>query len=120
MDPWPMIEADRSALAEYLSGLSAEDWNKQSLCADWTVEEVAAHMLVIPTVPKLKIFLNFLSSGFNLDKFSAKMVARITAEQSPEQIAASMSAAAASRSTPPPKPSETSRRSFWPPVSRSR
>ncbi len=101
MDPWPMIEADRRALAEYLSGLSADEWKKPSLCADWTIEEVAAHMLVIPTVPKGKIFLNFLGSGFNLDKFSAKMVGRITTEKSPEQIAAAMGEGAASRSTPP-------------------
>lgn len=101
MDPWPMIEADRNALAEYLSGLSAEEWQSASLCAGWTVEEVAAHMLVIPTVPKLKIFLNFLGSGFNLDKFSNKMVKGITDEKSPEQIAAAMTGAASSRSVPP-------------------
>jgi uncharacterized protein (TIGR03083 family) len=101
MDPWPMIEADRSALAEYLSGLSADDWTKQSLCADWIVEEVVAHMLVIPTVPKGRIFLNFLGSGFNLDKFSAKMVARITSEQTTEQLTASIGATASSRSAPP-------------------
>ena len=101
MDPWPMIEADRRALGEYLSGLSAEEWKMPSLCADWTVEEVAAHMLVIPTVPKGKIFLSFLGSGFNLDKFSAKMVDRITSEKSPEQIAEAMGEGASSRSTPP-------------------
>ena len=58
-------------------------------------------MLVIPTVPKGKIFLNFLLSGFNLDKFSSKMVARITAEHTPEQIATAMADAAGSRSVPP-------------------
>ncbi len=101
MDPWPMIEADRRELAGYLSGLSADDWQKQSLCADWTVGEVAAHMLVIPTVPKGRIFLNFLGSGFNLDKFSARMVGRITSEKSPEEIAEAMDEAAGSRSVPP-------------------
>ena len=101
MDPWPMIEADRTALADYLSGLSADEWSAPSLCADWTVEEVAAHMLVIPTVSKPAIFFNFLGSGFNLDKFSAKMVARITDEKSREQIAAALGDAASSTSTPP-------------------
>jgi uncharacterized protein (TIGR03083 family) len=96
-----MIEADRTALAEYLSALSSEEWQQQSLCADWTVAEVVAHMLVIPTVSKGKIFLNFLGSGFNLDKFSAKMVGRITSEKSPAQLADALGAAASSRSTPP-------------------
>lgn len=101
MDPWPMIEADRRALSGYLSGLSADEWKQQSLCADWTVEEVVAHMLVIPTVSKGKIFLNFLRSGFNLDRFSAKMVDRITSENSPEQLASALGEAAGARNTPP-------------------
>ena len=50
MDPWPMIEAARRALGEYLSGLSDEEWNRPSLCEGWSVADVAAHMLVIPTV----------------------------------------------------------------------
>ena len=101
MDPWPMIEQDRAALADYLSGLSADEWQQQSLCADWTIEQVAAHMLVIPTVSKGSIFFNFLTSGFNLDKFSAKMVSRITGEKSPDDIAAAMADSAGSRNNPP-------------------
>lgn len=101
MDPWPMIEADRRELADYLAGLSAEEWQQRSLCSDWTVNEVAAHMLVIPTVSKPSIFFNFLGSGFNLDKFSAKMVSRISSEKSPDQIATAMRDSAGSRSTPP-------------------
>ena len=101
MDPWPMIEQDRSALSDYLSTLSEADWKQQSLCAAWTVEQVVAHMLVIPTVSKGKIFINFLGSGFNLDKFSDKMVNRITAENSPEQLAKAMGEAATSQNTPP-------------------
>jgi hypothetical protein len=58
-------------------------------------------MLVIPTLSKGKIFINFLGSGFNLDRFSAKMVSRITNENSPEELAATLGEAATSRSTPP-------------------
>lgn len=101
MDPWPMVEADRRALADYLEGLSPEQWATDSLCEGWTVEDTAAHMLVIPTVPKGTIFLNFLSSGFNLAKFTAKMIRRIRSEKSPAEIAAAMRDAAGSQSTPP-------------------
>ena len=101
MDPWPMIEADRRELADYLSGISADDWTKQSLCADWTVEDVAAHMLVVPTVSGGSVFWNFLKSGFNLDRFSAGMVKRITSENSTDQIVDTMRATAGSTSTPP-------------------
>lgn len=101
MDPWPMIEADRLTLADYLSGLPAEDWEKQSLCTDWTVKEAAAHMLVVPTVPKSQVFLNFLLSGFNLNRFSARMVDKIAGENSPEEIVEKMRSEAGSRNVPP-------------------
>lgn len=100
MDPWPMIEADRRALGDYLSGLSADEWNRPSLCSGWTVADVAAHMLVIPTLSKGSTFLAFLGSGFNLTKFSDNMVRRIRAEKSPAQLAAAMSEAAASQNVP--------------------
>jgi len=95
-----MIEADRQALAEFLSGLTAEEWNGQSLCSDWSVADVAAHMLVIPTVSKGSTLINFLTSGFNLDTFSAKMVDRIRSDNSNEQMAAAMGDAASSQRVP--------------------
>lgn len=101
VDPWPMIEADRTALAEYLSGLSKDEWQKQSLCAGWTVEQVAAHMLVVTTVPAARVFLTFLSSGFNLKRFSDKMIERITSEKSSSDIASTMRNTASSQRVPP-------------------
>lgn len=100
MDPWPMIEADRRALGAYLAGLSPDEWNRPSLCSDWSVADVAAHMLGIPTVSKGATFLTFLGSGFNLGKFSDKVIARIRSEKSPEELATTMSAAAGSRNVP--------------------
>lgn len=101
MDPWPMTEADRRTLADYLAELSDDEWDTPSLCADWTAEQVVAHMLVIPTVSKPTIFFNFLRSGFDVDRFSARMVARITGEKRRGELAAALRDAAGSRSTPP-------------------
>ena len=101
MDPWPMIEADREALGRYLSSLSPDQWERPSLCEDWTVKGVAAHMLVVPTMSKGKVFLAFASSGFNLDKMSAKLVDRLSSELSGEQIAAMTIESAGSQSVPP-------------------
>jgi uncharacterized protein (TIGR03083 family) len=101
MDPWPMIEADREALADYLDDLSAEDWDRPSLCQGWSVAEVTAHLLVVPTVPKGRIFLTFAGSGFNLDRFSAKMVARLTSTMSTDELAGAIRESAASHNVPP-------------------
>jgi uncharacterized protein (TIGR03083 family) len=41
---WQVIHAQRNALADLLDGLSDEQWARPSLCADWTVRDVAAHL----------------------------------------------------------------------------
>ena len=101
MDPWPIITANREQLGRYLADLTDDEWDRPSLCADWTVKGVAAHMLVVPTMPKGKVFLAFASSGFNLDKMSAKFVDRLTTELSGPEIATKTIESASSRSLPP-------------------
>ena len=41
---WEAIDAQRLRVAELLDGLSAGDWQQPSLCAGWTVRDVAAHL----------------------------------------------------------------------------
>lgn len=44
-DVWPLVHAERRALVDDLSGLSDEQWRTSSLCAGWTVHDVAAHLV---------------------------------------------------------------------------
>ena len=62
MDPWDHIAEDRRASADYLATLSPDEWNARSWCDGWTVKDVAAHLLVSPTMSKGQIFFSFLSS----------------------------------------------------------
>lgn len=101
MDPWTAITADRLALADYLSTLSAAQWDARTWCDDWTVKGVTAHLLVSPTMSKGQIFRSFLSSGFNLDKMSAKLVTRMTAAMSTEQMVTATRESAGVQSAPP-------------------
>lgn len=41
---WRHIDAQRLALADILAGLPEEAWGEDSLCAGWTVRDVAAHL----------------------------------------------------------------------------
>jgi uncharacterized protein (TIGR03083 family) len=41
---WQVIGAQRRSLADVLDGLSDEQWRHPSLCAGWTVRDVAAHL----------------------------------------------------------------------------
>ncbi len=101
MDPWDGINQDRQAFAGYLGTLSPEDWQKRTWCEDWTVKGVAAHLLVSPTMSKGQVFLAFLKAGFNLDKMSATLVGRMTADMSNEDIVARTRSTANVRSAPP-------------------
>jgi uncharacterized protein (TIGR03083 family) len=41
---WRHIDTERTALADILAALPEDAWRTQSLCADWTVRDVAAHL----------------------------------------------------------------------------
>ncbi|WP_181782125.1 maleylpyruvate isomerase family mycothiol-dependent enzyme [Pseudonocardia pini] len=43
-EAWTEIDAHRHDLVELLESLTAEDWRRPSLCAGWTVRQVAAHL----------------------------------------------------------------------------
>jgi uncharacterized protein (TIGR03083 family) len=101
MGPWVEIKSDREAFADYLAALSPEDWSQSSLCDGWTVKDVAVHMLVIPTFSKGQVFRAFAGSGFNLDKMSAKLVAKLSATMSPEQVVTTTRQSAGSENAPP-------------------
>jgi uncharacterized protein (TIGR03083 family) len=41
---WQVIVAERLRLADLLDELSDDDWDQPSLCAGWSIRDVAAHM----------------------------------------------------------------------------
>ncbi len=47
---WRHIHQQRGALAAQLSGLDEDQWEQPSLCAGWTVRDVAAHIISNPTI----------------------------------------------------------------------
>ena len=41
---WTLAHAERAALADDLAGLDARQWRHGTLCGDWDVEQVVAHL----------------------------------------------------------------------------
>ncbi|PWJ54943.1 TIGR03083 family protein [Quadrisphaera granulorum] len=41
---WRIVDAERSRLADLLDDLTADEWGRPSLCTDWTIRDVAAHL----------------------------------------------------------------------------
>jgi uncharacterized protein (TIGR03083 family) len=102
---WPTVHAERAALADDLSDLTPEQWATSSLCSEWTVHDVLAHMLSAAKMTPPKFVARFASAGFNFDKFAAKQVAVEGAGGPAATLAAFR--AAIDRTTSPPGPKET-------------
>jgi uncharacterized protein (TIGR03083 family) len=72
---WPTIHAERKALADDLAGLSDGQWSTPSLCTDWSVHDVVAHLVSAAKMNPPKFFAQFAAAGFNFDRFAGKNVA---------------------------------------------
>lgn len=100
MDVWTAVRAERLALADLLDGLTDEQWATPSLCAGWSVKDVAAH--VAPTVGGgIGAFLvALLRSGFDPDRASRRVV-RAVASVPATEVVADLRGHAGQRSSPP-------------------
>lgn len=75
MDVWPVIHAERKALADDVRGLSGEQWATPSLCSKWTVRDVLAHMTATAKTAGPAFFPKLLASGFSLARMQDKDIA---------------------------------------------
>jgi uncharacterized protein (TIGR03083 family) len=101
-NPWPIIHAQREALATDLAGLSDEQWKTPSLCSGWTVQDVVGHMTATARMTPGRFFGHLIGSGFNFDKMTAKDVAAETNGGPAATLAAFRETM--SRTTSPPGP----------------
>lgn len=75
-DVWPIVHAERAALVEDLAGIGEDEWGTQSLCGDWTVREVAAHLVNNAKTTGLGIVREMVRARFDFDRQNANGVAR--------------------------------------------
>jgi uncharacterized protein (TIGR03083 family) len=75
MDTWPTIHAERRALAADMQTVTGDQWDTPSLCADWTVRDVLAHMTSTGTLTPPSFIGKLISSGFSFDKVQESGVA---------------------------------------------
>jgi uncharacterized protein (TIGR03083 family) len=76
--PWPLIHAERSALAADLASLTDQQWATPSLCTAWTVRDVLGHMTATAKMTPPKFFAALAGSGFRFNEMSAKGIAQET------------------------------------------
>ena len=72
---WPLIHAERAALAADLAGLTGEQWATPSLCAGLTVREVLAHLTAGASLNSVRWLAGVIRCRFDFDKQVAMRLA---------------------------------------------
>ena len=99
-DIWPVIHAERKALAADLQGLTDDQWSDASLCGRWTVRDVTAHMTATAKITPPAFFAKLAASGFKLERLQDKDIA-VQRGSSPADTLARFEAVVTSVKHPP-------------------
>jgi uncharacterized protein (TIGR03083 family) len=67
-DLWPLVHAERAALAADLADLTDEQWAMPSLCAGLTVREVLAHLTAGASLNGMRWLVGVIRCRFDFDK----------------------------------------------------
>ncbi|WP_250008333.1 maleylpyruvate isomerase family mycothiol-dependent enzyme [Actinoplanes sp. M2I2] len=72
---WSAIHAERAALAADLAPLSDAEWRRRSLCGEWTVEDVVAHLTAAASVGPLRWIRSIVGARFDADLHNQRRLA---------------------------------------------
>lgn len=61
---WARASAERAALAEDLAQLTPQQWRAATLCGDWDVEQVVAHLTAAASVGRWAWLRSMVGAGF--------------------------------------------------------
>jgi uncharacterized protein (TIGR03083 family) len=87
MTPLDLARDEREDFADFLSGLTSEQWQHPSLCAGWTVRDVAAHCVSFEGLSASELTTRFLKGRLSTDRINALAVDAL-ADRSPDQLIA--------------------------------
>jgi uncharacterized protein (TIGR03083 family) len=99
-DVWPLVHAERAALIDDLEGLGDARWEEQSLCREWTVHDVVAHLVDTARTTRLSFVVGLARARFDFDRQNARGVQRHRGA-SPQETLERLRRVASRRSTPP-------------------
>jgi len=97
---WALVHAERAALIDDLAGLAPEQWERESLCADWTVHDVAAHLVDAYRTTRLGFVARMAKARFDFDRQNTAGAAKEKGT-TPQETLKRLRAAAPLTATPP-------------------
>jgi uncharacterized protein (TIGR03083 family) len=100
-EKWTVIAGQRLVLADLLAGIQEDEWERPSLCAEWRVKDVAAHVAFPPQSPGiLRIVSKGLRARGDLQAVNRDMALAHAAARTPVALVAELRALAHSRRKP--------------------
>lgn len=100
---WPTIRDERAALAADLQGLSDDRWRTTTLCSNWSVADLLAHITATARITPASFFAKLLASGLSFERMQAKDIAR-EAAGGPAATLARFDSVISSKKHPPGPP----------------
>jgi uncharacterized protein (TIGR03083 family) len=100
VDVFAEIAEERRHVADLLAGLTGEQLSARSLCEQWSVHDVAAHLITPLVVSIPKFFLTMLACRGSFDRANERLT-REQARRPIEEIIAILRQRAETRFTPP-------------------
>lgn len=99
-EKWAVIAGQRRVLADLLAGLDDQQWERPSLCTQWRIKDVAAHVALAPQSPGVvRILAMALRARGDFDAVNRDM-ARAHADRSSPELVGELRALADSRRRP--------------------
>ena len=71
-----MIIDERRAMADRLENLTEDQWRRPSLCAGWTVHDVAAHLVSFLRFGQAKLYLGLTATAGSVDRLNVFLTRR--------------------------------------------
>jgi uncharacterized protein (TIGR03083 family) len=97
---WQMIHDERARAADMLESLSPEQWSASTLCGDWNVRQVAAHIMNAGEQTTVRFMKGLVVNGFRFNVMMDRQ-ARRAGQLSPEEIIARIRARTTTTNKPP-------------------
>jgi len=97
---WSVVHAERARLVSDLRGLPRDAWSTPSLCGEWTVHDVLAHLIDTAKTSRIMFVRRMVLCRFDFDGDNAVGVARAKCDD-PEVTLDAMQAAITLTLTPP-------------------
>ncbi|MFF0635058.1 maleylpyruvate isomerase family mycothiol-dependent enzyme [Nocardia sp. NPDC004151] len=96
---WRAVAAERISLHDLLDSLSEAQWNHQSLCADWRIRDVVAHVVLSAQPSTAAILIGLVRAGGNLHTMIRDTAIRHAATSTTTQLLDELRATVPARAT---------------------